>query len=52
MIPLPEAFKNEITQMLGSEAPAFFAAMDDAPALALRLNPLKSNAAAAAEAFC
>ncbi len=52
MIPLPEAFKNEIATMLGAEAPAFFAAMEDAPTLALRLNPLRADAEAAARAYC
>ena len=50
MIPLPEAFKNEIATMLGAEAPAFFAAMEDAPTLALRLNPLRAGAEA--RAYC
>ncbi len=44
MSTLPEAFKNEIKEMLGSEAPAFFAAMEEPPTLALRLNPLKKYA--------
>ena len=51
MIPLPEAFKTEIKEMLGPEAPAFFAAMEDAPTLALRLNPTRKNAEAAATPF-
>ena len=52
MIPLPEAFKNEITEMLGAEAPAFFAAMEAPPTLALRLNPLRAGAEAAARPYC
>lgn len=51
MTPLNETFKREIEQILGAEADAFFAAMDDAPALALRLNPARAGAAEAAAAY-
>lgn len=51
MIPLPIEFKQEITKMLGDEAPAFFASMEEKPALALRINPAHPTARASAEDF-
>lgn len=51
MIPLPTEFKTMIEQMLGAEAPAFFASMEEKPSLALRINPLREHAAAIAEAY-
>ena len=49
MIPLPSEFVRAVEEMLGSEAPAFFASLDEPPTLALRLNPFRKNALAAAE---
>lgn len=49
--PLPAAFQAEIEALLGSQAPAFFAALEDAPSLALRINPLRMAAAEAALPF-
>ena len=51
MIPLPDEFMQSIEEMLGCEAPAFFASLNEPPTLALRLNPAREGAAAAAEAF-
>ncbi len=51
MYPLPNEFKLEIETMLGQEAPAFFASMDENPSLALRVNPLRPAAEAAARSF-
>ena len=51
MIPLPSEFVRAVEEMLGSEAPAFFASLDEPPTLALRLNPFRKNALAAAEEF-
>ena len=51
MIPLPSEFIQSIEEMLGSEAPAFFASLEQPPSLALRVNPARENALAAAEAF-
>ena len=48
---LPEAFLEQARQMLGDEYPAFLRAMEDPPALALRLNPRRASAEAAAEPF-
>lgn len=48
---LPDEFLNEMREMLGDEYPAFLRAMDEPPALALRLNPLRDGAEAAAAAF-
>lgn len=45
-------FINEIREMLGDELPAFLHALDDAPALALRVNPLRPGAFEAAKEFC
>ena len=46
--PLPEAFLNNMRNMLGDEYPAFLRALDMPPALALRLNPRREGAEAAA----
>lgn len=46
--PLPEAFLNRMQIMLGDEYPAFLRTLNDAPALALRLNPKREGAEAAA----
>ena len=51
MIPLPIEFKQEITKMLGDEAPAFFASMEEKASLALRVNPARSTARDAAGEF-
>ena len=51
MIPLPSEFVQNIEEMLGSEAPAFFASLEQPPTLALRINPARENALTAAEAF-
>ena len=51
MIPLPNEFKEIIVKMLGDEAPAFFTAMEGAPARALRINSLRAAAANAAAPF-
>ena len=51
MIPLPSEFMRSIEEMLGCEAPAFFASLEQPPTLALRINPFRTNALAAAEAF-
>ena len=46
--PLPEAFLKNMQEMLGDEYPAFLRALDLPPALALRLNPKRAGAEAAA----
>lgn len=51
MIPLPIEFKQEITKMLGDEAPAFFASMEERASLALRINPARDNAYSVAVEF-
>ena len=51
MKPLPSEFMALIEKMLGDEAPAFFASLEEKPSLALRLNPLRRAARAAAEPF-
>ncbi len=51
MIPLNETFINNMRKMLGDETPAFLRALEEAPALALRLNPRREGAEAAAAAF-
>ena len=51
MIPLPSEFIQSIEEMLGCEAPAFFASLEQPPTLALRINPARENARAAAEEF-
>lgn len=47
----PIEFLNQMQNMLGDEYPAFLLAMDEPPSLALRLNPLRANAAEAAAPF-
>ena len=51
MIPLPNEFKTMIVKMLGDEAPAFFASMEEKPSLALRINPARENAEAIAAEY-
>ena len=51
MTPLPDIFLNNIRALLGDEYPAFLYAMDQPPALALRLNPRREGAEAAAAEF-
>ena len=51
MSALPAEFLNQMQQMLGDETPAFLRAMDDPPALALRLNPRRAGAEAEAAEF-
>ena len=51
MIPLPIEFQQEIAKMLGDEAPAFFASMEDRAALALRINPARPAALQSAQVF-
>lgn len=41
MIPLPNEFKEQIRKMLGDEAPAFFACLEQPSTLALRIQPEK-----------
>ena len=48
---LPAEFIDQMREMLGDEAPAFLRAMEEPPALALRLNPLRAGAEDAAAAF-
>ena len=48
---LPREFMNEIEEMLGNESPAFFASLEEKPTLALRVNPTRPAAMAAAEAY-
>ena len=42
-------FIDEIRAQLGDELPAFLRALDEAPALAMRINPLRPGAFRAAE---
>ena len=51
MIPLPIEFQQRMEQMLGDEAPAFFASLEEKPSLALRVNPARRNAAELARAY-
>lgn len=51
MIPLPIEFAREIEEMLGDEAPAFFASMEAPAALALRINPSRLGALDAARQY-
>ena len=51
MTPLPSEFAEAMREMLGDEAPAFFASMDEPAALALRLNPSRPGAMGAAQEF-
>lgn len=48
---LPDAFLENMRQLLGDEYPAFLHSLDESPALALRLNPKRQNAEAAARSF-
>ena len=48
---LPDAFLDNMQIMLGDEYPAFLRALDAPPALALRLNPKRAGAEAAARAY-
>lgn len=48
---LPADFARAIETMLGNEAPAFFASLDEPAALALRLNPARPGALEAAREF-
>lgn len=49
--PLPTPFLDDMRALLGQEYPAFLRALDEPPALALRLNPKRDGAEAAAEPF-
>ena len=49
--PLPEAFLNRMQKLLGDEYPAFLRALNDASALALRLNPKREGAEATARPY-
>lgn len=51
MIELNQAFIEQARKMLGDETPAFLRSLEDAPALALRLNPRRGGAADAAVDF-
>ncbi|MBR0367364.1 MAG: RNA methyltransferase, partial [Clostridia bacterium] len=48
---LPAEFIDQMREMLGDEAPAFLRAMEEPPALALRLNPRRAGAADAAAGY-
>ena len=48
---LPLEYLESMKKMLGDEYPAFLRAMDEPPALALRLNPRRANAEDVAAAF-
>lgn len=50
-IMLKNEFIQEIREMLGDQLPAFLLALDESPALALRVNPLRPGASAAAAEF-
>ena len=47
----PREFAEEMREMLGSECPAFLRALEQPPALALRLNPRRPGAEALAAEF-
>ena len=51
MSALPAEFVDNMQKLLGDETPAFLRALDGAPALALRLNPKRRGAEAAAAAY-
>ena len=51
MTPLPDIFLDNIRVLLGDEYPAFLYAMDQPPALALRLNPRREGGEAAAAEY-
>jgi len=48
---LKNEFINEIREMLGDELPAFLHSLEEKPALALRVNPLRAGAFEAAAQF-
>ena len=48
---LPDEFLNHMRALLGDEYPAFLRALDQPPALALRLNPKRAGAEDAAEEY-
>ena len=48
----PEGFIEEMRALLGAELDDFLAALEGEPALALRINPLRPGACAAAAEFC
>ena len=48
---LPAEYLENMREMLGEEYPAFLRAMEEPPALALRLNPRRAGAEGAAAAF-
>ena len=48
---LHEAFLNQMQELLGDETAAFLRALNDPPALALRLNPSRRDAEAAAAEY-
>ena len=48
----PEGFIEEMRALLGAELDDFLAALEGEPALALRINPLRPGAHAAAAEFC
>ena len=49
--PVPTPFLTQMEQLLGEDTPAFLCALNEPPALALRLNPIRRGAEAAAEAY-
>jgi len=51
MAALPAEFLKNMERLLGNEFPAFLCALEQAPALALRLNPRRGEAEAAAGGF-
>ncbi len=51
MIPLNQAFIENMRQMLGDETPAFLRALEAPAALALRLNPRRAGAEGLLEAY-
>ena len=51
MIPLPSEFIDQMREMLGPECPAFLRALEQPPALALRLNPFRLTAENAAAPY-
>ena len=48
---IPAEFIDNMQKLLGAETPAFLRALDEPPALALRLNPKRRGAEAASAAF-
>ena len=51
MKPLPSEFMALIEKMLGDEAPAFFASLEENATLALRVNPMKNGALETAQEY-